>query len=316
MSDPLSDVLALLEMQSVATARLEAGGAWALHFPARSYFKFNAVLKGRCWIAVDGYPACLLESGDTFLLSGASAYVLSAQPFPAGAVAGDGARLFAEAAQAHSNSVQYGGSETILIGGGFEFASENAVLLHDSLPDFMHIPGSDAAATIVRGTLAVLNDELSGDRMGAALMTRRLADILLVQVLRAYVTLHGTEGAGWMGAIADARIGAALRQMHRAPGFAWSVAALASGAGMSRSGFALRFRQLVGVGPLAYLTDWRMQLARHRLRHRGVKVAALAAELGYASESAFGNAFKRRFGHAPKRYWQASAGLGDAIEQS
>ena len=73
---------------------------------------------------------------------------------------------------------------------------------------------------------------------------------------------------------------------------------------MSRSGFALRFRELVGMAPLAYLTQWRMELARTQLRRADTPVAVLAARFGYASESAFGNAFKRRFGHAPKRYWR------------
>lgn len=304
MSDPLSDVLALLDMQSVVTARLEAGGAWALQFPAKPWLKFNAVLKGACWITVDGHPPCRLDSGDTFLLSGAPAYVLSATPFAADDAASDGALLFADAARAHSNCVHVGGADNILVGGGFVFASASAGLLLDVLPDFLHLPGSEGASAILRGTLAVLDDELAGDRMGAALMTRRLADILLVQALRAYIAVQGVDAAGWIGALGDARIGAALRQMHRAPSQQWSVAALAAGAGMSRSGFALRFKTLVGVGPLAYLMQWRMQLARNRLRDGRVHVATLAAELGYASESAFGNAFKRHFGRAPKRYWQ------------
>lgn len=304
MIDPLSEVLALLDIQAVATARLETGSAFALRFPARPTLKFNAVLKGQCWIAVDGHPPSLLESGDTFLLSGASAYVLSDDPLASGAAADDGAALFAEAADGHRRCVHYGGADNILVGGSFVFATENAGLLLDSLPGFLRIPGAAAASAILRGTLALLDDELAAERMGTALMTRRLADILLVQVLRAHVALHGVAAAGWMGALGDARIGAALRQMHRAPAFAWSVAALAASAGMSRSGFALRFRELVGVGPLTYLTDWRMQLARSRLRDGRVQVATLAADLGYASESAFGNAFKRHFGRAPKRYWQ------------
>lgn len=303
MSDPLSDVLALLDMQSAVTARLEAGGNWALRFPARPALKFNAVLKGACWIAVEGYPPCRLASGDTFLLSGAAAYVLSATPVGADGAAGDGAQLFADAARAHKTCVHYGGAEHILVGGSFVFAAEAANLLLDKLPAYWHIPASDGAAAILRGTLALLDDELASDRMGASLMTRRLADILLVQVLRSCVALPGVEAAGWLGALADARIGGALRQMHRAPARAWSVAALATGAGMSRSGFALRFRELVGVGPLTYLTQWRMEMARNRLRDGRVHVATLAAELGYGSESAFGNAFKRHFGRAPKRYW-------------
>lgn len=304
MSDPLSDVLGLLEMQSVATARLEAGGNWALRFPARPFLKFNAVLKGTCWITVDGHPPCQLSSGDTFLLSGAPAYALAHAPWAIDGAAGDGALLFADAGHSGRNCVHYGGAEHILVGGGFVFGAENAGLLMDVLPTFLHIPGSDDASAILRATLAVLGDELAGDRMGAALMTRRLADILLVQALRAYVAREGTAAAGWMGALGDRRIGSALRQMHGDPARRWSVAGLAADAGMARSGFALRFKELVGTGPLAYLTHWRMQLARGRLRDDGVNVATLAAQLGYASESAFGTAFKRHFGRAPKRYWR------------
>nr|WP_246787362.1 helix-turn-helix transcriptional regulator [Rhizobium leguminosarum] len=73
--------------------------------------------------------------------------------------------------------------------------------------------------------------------------------------------------------------------------------------GMSRSAFAQRFKELVGTAPLDYVTRWRMHRAREALRREDVSVAGLAAALGYSSESAFGNAFKRVFGRAPKRYW-------------
>jgi transcriptional regulator GlxA family with amidase domain len=139
--------------------------------------------------------------------------------------------------------------------------------------------------------------------MGASLMTRRLADILLVQALRAYVAVHGADSAGWIGALNDRRIGAALNLMHGDVGHNWKVNELASAVGMSRSGFALRFKELVGIPPLDYLMRWRMQLARDALRRDESSVASLAVKLGYASESAFGNAFKRIFGRAPKRYW-------------
>jgi len=303
MSDPLSDVLDLVQLESVATARLEAGGAWVLRFPAKPYLKFNAVLKGHCWITVDGQAPRRLDSGDTFLMSGAPGFVLSAAPCAAGEHAGDGAQLFADAMRGHSKCVRYGGAETILVGGGFVFSAASAPLLLDVLPAFLHLPGGSDAAAILRGTLALLDTELDGDMPGASVMARRLADILLVQALRAYVALHGADGAGWMGALGDRRIGAALRQMHGDLARNWSVAELAAHAGMSRSGFALRFRQLVGSGPLAYLARWRMLVARSRLRTAGTQVAVPAAQLGYASESAFGAAFKRHFGSAPRRYW-------------
>jgi len=91
--------------------------------------------------------------------------------------------------------------------------------------------------------------------------------------------------------------------MHAQPGTRWTVAKLASAAGLSRSSFAARFEARLGVAPLEYLLQWRMQRARHALRSGTAPIGRLASELGYASESAFGNAFKRFFGRAPKSYW-------------
>ena len=140
--------------------------------------------------------------------------------------------------------------------------------------------------------------------MGSTLMTRRMGDILLVQALRAHVARAGADNAGWIGALGNPGIGKAISLIHNEPGYRWTVGELASRTGMSRSAFAQRFRDLVGVAPLDYVTRWRMHRAREALRRKEATVAGLAASLGYSSESAFGNAFKRVFGRAPKRYWR------------
>jgi transcriptional regulator GlxA family with amidase domain len=151
--------------------------------------------------------------------------------------------------------------------------------------------------------------------MGASLVTRRLADVLLVQALRAYFAIHGDDSAGWIGALTDPRIGAALNLMHGDVAHPWTIEELARAVGMSRSGFALRFKNLVGIPPLDYLLRWRMQLARDCLRRKAT-VASIAARLGYTSESAFGNAFKRIYGRAPKRYWSATELATTAVVQT
>ena len=294
--DPLSQVFSLLDVQSLATARLEAGGSWALRFAAKPYLKFNAVLRGCCWIELPGVAPCRLEEGDTFLLANAPPFVLSTAP---GLPASDGTALFAGNT---SGVARHGGDDTVLIGGGFVFGSEDARLLLDALPPFLHVPAQEPAAAILRRTLQLLDDELDSGRMGESLMTGRLADILLVQALRAHVAVNGPEAAGWIGALSDRRIGRAIRLMHAEIGRRWTVDALANAVGMSRSGFALRFTALVGVPPLEYLLRWRMQVARGALKRGDQSVAELAASLGYASESAFGNAFRRVVGHAPRRY--------------
>jgi AraC-like DNA-binding protein len=179
----------------------------------------------------------------------------------------------------------------------------------------MLIPADNPSAAILRGTLEIVDHEVRSGRMGASLVTRRLADVLLVQALRAYVVVQGDDSTGWIGALANPRIGAALGLMHGDVARPWRVEELARAVGMSRSGFALRFKNPVGVPPLDYLLRWPMQLARQAL-HRDDTVASVAAHLGYASESAFGNAFKRIYGRAPKRYWSTSDRVTTAAVQT
>ena len=297
MIDPLSDVFSLTDMRSARCTRLEAGGGWALSFPAKSGLKFVAALRGQCWLVLPGEAPHALGQGDTFLLANAPAYAIASDPE---LEPEDGVPLFDGP---HLNVARYGGDDAVLLGGAFVFESGNAQLLLDALPPCIHIPASEPAAAILRGTLELLDAELRAAQMGASLMARRLGDVLLVQALRAFAAGQGRDRVGWIGALADRKIGGALNLIHNDPGRRWTVDELASAVGMSRSGFALRFKDLVGLAPLDYLTRWRMQLAREALRRREASVASLAATLGYASESAFGNAFKRAFGRSPKRYW-------------
>ncbi len=142
--------------------------------------------------------------------------------------------------------------------------------------------------------------------MGGALITTRLAEVLLVEAIRAYVAEQGESCAGWIGALADRQIGKALRLMHGEVRHPWTVASLAARVGMSRSAFSARFVSRVGRPPLGYLTYWRMMLARELLSRPGADAANIAFEVGYSSQSAFGHAFKRAFGYSPKR---SSCGL-------
>jgi AraC-like DNA-binding protein len=297
--DRLSEVFALIEIRTARCTRLEAGGTWALRFPAKPALKFAAVLRGECWITLPDGTSNRLAMGDTFLLANAPPYVVAndRQKIPE-----DGITLFD---WEHSDIAHHGGDETVLLAGSFAFEFSNAHLVLDSLPSFMLIPADNPSAAILRSTLEILDSEVRSGRMGASLVTRRLADVLLVQVLRAYFVNRGNDSAGWIGALTDPRIGAALNLMHRDVAHPWRIEELARAVGMSRSGFALRFKNLVGLPPLDYLLRWRMQLARDSLR-REVTVASIAARLGYTSESAFGNAFKRIYGRAPKRYWSGT----------
>ncbi|WP_121115367.1 AraC family transcriptional regulator [Croceibacterium ferulae] len=293
MTDPLSDLFALVHVDNVRCTRLEAAGAWSVQFPANPLLKFVAVLRGTCWVILAGAEPRQVSAGDVFLLLDAPSYVVASQP---GLPPTDGTLLYADADTAH-----LGGAATVLLGGGFTAGGEDARLLLDVLPGFLRIDGTDPNAAKLRDTVALIDAELGGG-LGADIAVRRLADVLIIQALRAYAANTAGADLGWLGALGDRHIGMALRLMHRDPGHAWTVAALAAESGLSRSGFAARFKQAVGRAPLEYLRRWRMLRARIDLETGNVPIAHLAVQLGYDSERAFRAAFRRMFGRSPKQH--------------
>jgi AraC-like DNA-binding protein len=295
--DPLSEVFSLINIRGARCTRFEASGRWSYRFPAKPAVKFGAVLAGDCWIDFGEGQRHQLAAGDCFLLANASSYVLANDDH---ILSEDGLAAFD---WAQSDIARHEGNDTVLIAGTFSFEESDADLLLDSLPTFLLIPSRNASATVVRSTLAILDIEIKGTQIGAAVLTDRLVDILLVQVLRAALIQDDGDNLGWISALADPRIGRAIGLMHGNAAYPWSLETLAGSVAMSRSAFSKRFKSLVGLAPLDYLLRWRMRLARNALR-RGSTVATVASKVGYSSESAFGHAFKRIYGIAPRRYWR------------
>lgn len=299
LPDPLSDVLALLQVRTGAALRMTAGGPWALRFPAYPYLKFIAQLRGTLYVQVDGEPAPYrLCEGDCLLLRSGRPYIAASDP---ALPAGDGPAHFAAL---HGGAIAWGDAGDMeMIAGRFEFDAAQRDLLEQVVPPELHIPASAPAATALRAVLTLYGSEAQAPDAGTRLVTDGLAQIALVQALRE----AGGAGQGWLGALADPKIGAALRLLHGAPQGRWTVDALARAVGMSRSALALRFRSLVGMAPLQYLHAWRMRLVRQALRRDATPVATIAWNLGYASESAFSAAFRRSSGCPPGQYRQAAA---------
>lgn len=192
------------------------------------------------------------------------------------------------------------GNETIMVGGGGSFADGEAAFILEALPAFLRIGRTSPRAGAVTRVLALLAAEVGDGRLGTSFVTERLAEILLVEAIRAYVDTGTVDRVGWIAALADPRIGAALRLMHGDVARPWTASLLAANVGMSRSAFTQRFSRRVGRPPLDYLTRWRMMLARRKLRRGQVSIACVAAEVGYPSQSAFAYAFKRTFGCTPR----------------
>jgi AraC-like DNA-binding protein len=193
------------------------------------------------------------------------------------------------------------GGEFFLVGGRFAFA-EYADILFGALSPVVHVSASSDQASVLRWGLERFVAEIRNRQPGGLLIAEHLAHIMLVQVPRVHLQSSGPEDVGWMFALSNPRLSAAVSAMHSNLAHRWTLQELARLAGMSRSTFALKFKQAVGTSPLEYLTRWRMLVAVDRLRNGGQNIASIASGLGYESESAFSTAFKRVMSRPPKHY--------------
>jgi AraC-like DNA-binding protein len=297
-ADPFSDILKFTNAETVVSGGFTAGGAWAIRFPGPDKIKFFALVKGNCWLCIDGQEAPVwVEAGDVFLLSAQRSFVL----------AGDLAAVPVDATSLFTGNVSQiaklgDGADCIQIGGHVRLDPASGGLLADVLPPLIHVQAASPQATVLQWLLDQLVRERAAELPGASLAAAQLAQLMFVHILRAHLETSGPLAAGWLRALGDQRIAPALRLMPSDPGRSWHLEELAKAAAMSRTTFALHFKTVAGVAPLTYLTEWRMRLAERALREEDTPVSVLALSLGYMSESAFSNAFKRVTGTAPKRY--------------
>ena len=292
--DPLSDVISLLELRSYRVGGFEAGGDWSVRFAPYEGIKCYAVTSGACWIAVDGAgEPVLLQQGDCFLLPhGLPFQIASDLALPPE----DWRRHFLGS---HDGTLVKlnGRADVTVLGGHFQLVGPQAEMMVGILPPVVHLQ-SETDREALRWAFDRMRQELLNPKPGGFLILQQLAYMIFVQALRLH--FDASNGIGWLFALSDKHVGKAIAAIHREPARRWTVAALAAEVGRSRSGFAARFRQLTGEGPIEYLTRWRMLLATRSVS-RGEPVGAIARSLGYESESAFSTAFKRVMGSTPRR---------------
>lgn len=289
-TDTLSETLMRMKLKTVVSKALDAGGKWAIEFPQYEGFKLHVVLKGDCWLSIEeDRNRYHLKAGDCFLLSGGKPFVMAKdslvqKPLRAEAVM--------RAAQNEVATVN-GGGDFFSIGALFQFEGHLPALLFNALPAVLDIPENSDQAAVLRWSLERFISEFREQKPGQALILNHLAPIMLVQVLRIYSNSLDRNSTGWFVALADPKLSRAIESIHTNYQHNWSLEDLAKVAGMSRSGFALNFKKLVGTSPMDYLTHWRMQIACEHLQSSSKSISAVANAVGYESESAFSVAFKK-----------------------
>lgn len=209
--------------------------------------------------------------------------------------------LFARGAAHRLQADDAQGAELVCATVEFGAGDENPLLR--ALPALLFVPMARLPGVL--GTQQLLFAEALGQRCGHGAVVGRLAEVLVIQLLRYAIEQRLVDG-GLMAGLADPRVHKALCAVHADPSRAWSLEAMAAEAGMSRARFAAHFTHLIGVPPGEYLTGWRLGLARSMLR-RGLPIKQVAAEVGYASASALGRVFTQRIGSSPTAWQRAGA---------
>ncbi len=300
--DPIADAIGLLRPHAVVEASLHAAGPWAVHFDPFPHVKLGVIVHGDCWLALDGLDPVHLEEGDFFLLGDPPPYVLAStldmQARPAESLWNG----------ATEGTVRIGpevDEDFHLCGGHFAFDDANASVLNDVLPPFVHVRAADPRGKLLAHLSELLLVEGQARAVGGSLVRDHLAQIMFVHMLRAHAD-RADQPTGWLGALNDDGVGAALRAMHADVAHRWTLAELAHISHMSRSAFAAHFKDRIGTAPLQYLIEWRMSLARDALRQGTRSISELALATGYESESAFSTAFRRVVGYSPKQFRDAA----------
>ena len=313
--DPITDIFRTLHVTAFGQHRLEATAPWGLIQEGQSEEKvtpsgknisptdlahFAMLSRGNCWLSVEGIPDPIpLAGGDCVLLARGTSFVMrdSLRTRPK--------RSFRQVASRDNSNVAHyggGGALTTIVCGSLSFDRASLKPITQLLPSFILIKADQAQTLALHNTMQALVSEMAEQAPGSEVVATRLAEVLFIQALRAHIASAPERNKAWLRAIFDTQIGTALNAIHNSVNTPWTVESLATAAGMSRSAFVARFKELLGQTPLDYVTDWRMQKAMHLLQHRDNKLIYVARSVGYGSDAAFSKAFRRVVGANPGEY--------------
>lgn len=282
--DLIDYFLSTIHLEGVSYGRIQITESWIPKSEEGLHATFGLVSYGQASLSVsdafDSLPSeHALGHGDFFLLAPGREYALSTRE----------------------------GAPASVIAGRFNFDESLRRPLADFFPPLILVRGGEPQMLPLQKTLELLAAEVDASTPGSELAVRRLADLLLIQAFRSHIASNADESTAWILAFSDSQIGAALNSMHERIDHPWTVATLASEAGMSRSAFAQKFKQLMSESPLEYLTRWRMYRGTSLLRESDRKLSDVAQAVGYDSDGAFHKAFKRVLGVAPGEYRRAAS---------
>jgi AraC-like DNA-binding protein len=296
--DPLSEVLQDLRPYGVAYGHCLLTRPWGVEMEAEPAARLHLVVEGSPFLRMPNGKWTRLGQGDVVFLPRGLRHALADHPdrairpltdFPREEISDQTYRL----------SAGGGGSRTIMACCSVRFNEPTLHPLLNLMPPILLVRQATVSDPTLPALLDAMAAEVIGQRIGAATILTRLADVVITRVVRMWAEHRHDDTTGWLAAITDPKIGRVLAAIHRRPTIWWTVDSLARAAGMSRSMFCERFSAIMGLAPGRYVAQWRMRIASVWLSRERVTVAIAAERLGYESEAAFSRAFKRVVGIPP-----------------
>jgi AraC-like DNA-binding protein len=270
---------------------------------AEHMIQFHAITSGSCYGGLLDEPPTLLQAGDILVLPRGDRHVLSSAP----GMKGDPVRLRQDPTVRIPlpQSVRLGGEGGPLVHVmcgylGCDARPFNPLLA--ALPRMIHVRAAAEKHPLVTQFFQLAVLESRSPKAGGECVLARLSELMFVEVVRFYVATLSAGRSGWLAGLSDDLVARALSLLHERPSYDWSLDQLAKDIASSRSVLAERFTTLVGVPPMQYLTQWRMQLAAELLTTTSASLSEIAGRVGYGSETALSRAFKRQVGVAPARW--------------
>ena len=318
--DTLSDVLRAVRLRGAVFFNVSCSGKWAAEAPAAKdiapllmpgtehVIEYHAVAQGSCWAGIVGEPPVQLSVGDVVMFPHGNAHVVSSAPglrgvadfswSPGAAIDQLPVRISYKGANVQQTELPDPEAEAMIVCGflGCDLQPFNPLIA--ALPRLLHLRADADNAWIANFTQQAVA-EASARRPGGEAMLARMSEMMFVNAVRRYADQLPAHSEGWLAGLRDRFVGRALALMHEQPAQRWSIDELGRRIGLSRSALHERFAELIGVPPMQYLAQWRMQAAARLLLETRSTVASIAVEVGYDSEAAFARAFKRSVGKPP-----------------
>ncbi|MCO5734312.1 AraC family transcriptional regulator [Rhizobium sp. SSA_523] len=293
-TDPLAEVVTLLQPEARFSKLIECAGSWKFHRKGTGDPFYCAVLEGQCRVTVDGEPPLILQAGDFLLVPAMRNLTKESVDLPQDYTTGDPIEISAGFFRVGSEGDPPNLSIRI---GHCSFGSPDVALLVPLLPQVVLARGESRLTTLTQ----LVDEETRARRPARELVLERLLEVLLIEALRCGSEMQDAP-PGLARGLADERVAASLRAFHARPESPWTIAGLALEASLSRSAFFARFSRTVGMPPMEYLSAWRMALAGRLLRGQELCLDEVAQRVGYSSSSSFSVAFARYAGISPSRY--------------